>query len=365
MENLKYWVAFSSLDFVGSVFLNKIWKHFGSVKEAWFATNADFLEIEGLQYKTIEKFLEARKKVNPDQVLEEIVKRDVKVLTLEDEKYPYLLSQIYDPPAVLYIKGDLESCNLEKTFAVVGSRRSSHNICRILDNIINDLRGSDITIVSGMAIGIDSCAHKAAIDSGLKTIAVLGGGFDFIYPSKNKDLFKKISEGNGAVVSEYFPAERPDTWKFPHRNRIISGLSKGTLIAEAGLKSGALITARLCLEQNRELMCIPGQITNPNTEGIYKLVKDGAGLVTKANDIFEHMNWQFTVDSGQDKKFFKIDLLDNEEKIYEILKLETKTFDEILNESGFNIDDLMVTLTTLEIKGIIKQIPGQKYTIIV
>ncbi|MDD3012349.1 MAG: DNA-processing protein DprA [Candidatus Gastranaerophilales bacterium] len=361
MENLKYWIAFSSLDFIGSVFLTKVWNHFGCIKEAWFATNADFLEIEGLQYKAIQKFLEARKNVNPDQVLEEIIKRDVKVLTLEDKNYPYLLRQIYDPPAVLYIKGDLNICNLDKTLAVVGSRKASNGICGILTNIIRDLRGSDVTIVSGMALGVDTCSHKAAIDNNLKTIAVLGGGFDFIYPSKNKDLFKKISEGSGAVVSEYYPAERPDTWKFPHRNRIISGFSKGTLIAEAGLKSGALITARLCLEQNRELMCIPGQITNPNTEGIHKLIKEGAGLVTDVNDIFNHMNWHCITGSGRDKKNFKIDLLDNEEKIYEILKLESKTFDEILNESGFNIDNLMVTLTTLEIKGIIKQIPGQKY----
>jgi len=361
MENLKYWVAFSSLDFIGSIFLNKVWKHFGSIKESWLATNADLLEVEGLQYKTIEKFLIARKEVNPDKVMEEIIKRDVKVLTLEDDNYPCLLRQIYDPPAVLYLKGNLEICNLDKTLAVVGSRRSSRSICDILTNIINNLRSSDITIVSGMALGVDSCAHKAAINSELKTIAVLGGGFDFIYPSKNKDLFKKISEGNGAVISEYFPAERPDVWKFPHRNRIISGLSKGTLIAEAGLKSGALITARLCLEQNRELMCIPGQVTNPNTEGIHKLIKEGAGLVTEANDIFEHMNWQFSSGLGREKKNFKIDLLDKEDKIYEILKLESKTFDEILNESGFNIDNLMVTLTTLEIKGIIKQIPGQKY----
>jgi len=365
MDNLKYWVAFSSLDFIGSAFLNKVWNHFSSIKEAWFAASADLLEIEGLQYKTIERFLNTRKNVNPDQVMEEIIKRDIRVLTLENKDYPYLLKQIYSPPAVLYMKGDLENCNLDKTLAVVGSRKSSHGICGILTNLINKLTGTDIVIVSGMALGIDTCAHKAAISSNLKTIAVLGGGFDYIYPARNKDLFKKISEGNGAVISEYYPTERPDTWKFPHRNRIISGLSKGTLIAEAGLRSGALITARLCLEQNRELMCIPGQITNPNTQGIHKLIKEGAGVVTDVNDIFEYMNWQPSADFEEKQKNSKIDLLDNEEKIYEILKLETKTFDEILNESGFNIDDLMVTLTTLEIKGIIKQIPGQKYIKIV
>jgi DNA processing protein len=365
MENLKYWVAFSSLEFIGSAFLNKVWNHFGSIKEAWFASNSDFLKIEGLQIKTIEKFVSSRKEVNPDKILDEVLKRNIKILTLEDEKYPQLLKQIYDPPAVLYIKGDLDICNLDRTLAVVGSRKSSNNICDVLTNFISDLRGSDITIVSGMALGIDSCAHKAAITNNLKTIAVLGGGFDFIYPPKNKDLFKKIADNNGAVISEYYPSERPDVWKFPHRNRIISGLSKGTLIAEAGLKSGALITARLCLEQNRELMCIPGLVTNPNTEGTHKLIKEGAGLVTVATDILEHMNWQFSIENNKNKKNYFIDLLDNEQEIYEILKLESKSFDEILNESGFTVDNLMVALTTLEIKGIIKQIPGQKYINIV
>lgn len=361
MSELKYWLAFSKLNSIGSRFIQKAWGHFGSIKEAWLATNADLLRVEGLRFDKIQTFIEERESINPDKALEEVLKRDIKVLTLEDENYPCLLKQIYNPPAVLFIKGDLEICNMERTLSVVGSRKASHYIIEILNKLINEFRGTDIAIVSGMALGVDSCAHNAALRNNLKTIAVLGGGFDYIYPKSNKNLFKQIAENNGAVISEYFPTEEPEPWKFPHRNRIISGLSKGTLIAEAGLKSGALITANLCLEQNRELMCIPGLITNPNTEGIHKLIKDGAGLVTNAKDIFDHLNWCYEINLDNCKNNFEIDLLDNERKIYEILSLEPLQFDEILNESKLNAQELMIILTSLELNGIIKQLPGQKY----
>lgn len=361
MDNLKYWLAFSRSSALGSRSIKKVWERFGSMKEAWFASNADLLEIEGMKLASIEKFLQERKTINPDQLIEEIQKKKIQALTLEDENYPFLLKQIYDPPAVLFIKGSLEICNLDRTLAVVGSRKSSHSIIEILDQIINELYGSDITIVSGMALGVDSCAHKASLKNNLKTIAVLGCGLDFIYPPGNKELFKKIIDGNGAVISEYYPTEEAEPWKFPVRNRIISGLSKGTLIAEAGLKSGALITAKLCLEQNRELMCIPGLVTNPNTEGIHKLIKEGAGLVTSAKDIFEHLNWSIAINTDDSQNKNKIELLDNERKIYEILNLEAKQFDDILKESQLNIEELLVILTSLELKGIIKQLPGQQY----
>ena len=360
MNNLKYWVAFSSINCIGSVFIRKLWEHFGSIKEAWLATNADLLEIQGIKTQTVENFVAAKKNVNPEEVLENVLAKGIKVLTLEDSNYPYLLKQIYDMPAVLYIKGDIDSCNLDKTLAIVGSRRASFSIREILDRLISDFYGTDITIVSGGAAGVDTYAHKAALKNNLKTIAVLGNGFDYIFPSSNKQLFKDI-EINGAVITEYYPAQNPDKWTFPARNRIVSGLSKGTLIAEAGLKSGALITARLCLEQNRELMCIPGQITNPNTEGVHKLLKEGAGIVTCAEDVLNLLNWRQERNTGNLKNDFKIELLDNERQIYEILNLEAKQFDEILNESKINVNELMVLLTTMELKGIIKQLPGQKF----
>lgn len=361
MDDLKYWLAFSKVEFAGSKFIERLWNHFDSMKEAWFASSYDLLEIESLKLEKVNKFIEARKNVNPDQILEEIKEKDINVLTLEDNNYPALLKQIYDPPAVLFIKGDIESCNLDKTLAIVGSRKASHYITEILGKIINEMKGSDTTIVSGMALGVDTCAHNAAIKNNLKTIAVLGAGFEWIYPKENKKLFAQIADGNGALISEYYPAEPPEIWKFPKRNRIISGLSQGTLIAEAGLKSGALITARLCLEHNRELMCIPGLVTNPNTEGTHKLLQDGAGLVTNIKDIFDALNWSIESNTSKNENNFQIELLDNEKKIYEILSLEPVQFDEILNQSKLNAQELMVALTSLELNSIVKQMPGQKY----
>lgn len=361
-ENLKYWLGFAKLGYSGSTFLSKLWQNFGCVKEAWFANVTDILEIEGIRCDTAEKFVAARKSINFEKICEEVEKKDVSITTIEDENYPELLKHIYNPPTVLFIKGSLDICNLDRTLAIVGSRKASSYIQDIIAKIVTEISTSEATIVSGMALGVDTYAHKAALKNGLKTIAVLGCGFDNVYPKSNQKLFSEIIDRNGAVISEYYPTEEPETWKFPQRNRIVSGLSKGTLIAEASLKSGALITARLCLEQNRELMCIPGLVTNPNTEGIHKLLKDGAGVVTCGEDIYNYLNWQFTEENGVDIKP-KIKFLDNEEKVYEILNLEPVKIDAILQKSGLSIDNLLITLTTLELKGVIKQLPGEYYTI--
>lgn len=362
MNNLKYWLGFSKIYSIGSVQIRRLLEYFGAIEHCWHVTTADLIEIGGVSSKAIEKFQEEKKKIDsPEKIEEEILKRDIKVITWEDEDYPYYLRQIYDPPMVIFVKGDLKRCNPEKSLAIVGSRRASHYIKEILKKIINELKGSNITIVSGMAAGVDSCAHKAAIDNNLSTIAVMGSGFDHIYPAQNKDLFNKIADEHGAVISESYPDVQPRPYLFPRRNRIISGLSKGTLVAEAGLKSGALITASLTTDQGRELMCIPGNVTNPNTEGIHKLIKEGAAVVTRAQDILEHLNWENTGINEDKKNNKELKLLDNERKIYEILNLEPMSFDDLANKSDLTTDELMSTLTTMELNGIIKQMPGQNF----
>lgn len=358
--DLKYWLAFSKCDF-DSNFTVKAFNHFGSIKEAWHASCAEVTAIENLTLQKINNMNERKKSVNPDIALEEIKKRELDVITYEDPRYPELLRQIDNPPASFFVKGDFESCNLEKTLAVVGSRKASHYIIEILGKIIKELPSKDITIISGMALGTDACAHKAAIDANLKTIAVLGGGFDKIYPAANKKLFEQITNGNGAVISEYYPTKDPVSWQFPHRNRIVSGLSKGTLVGEAAIKSGALITAKLALEHNRELMCIPGLVTNPNAAGPHELIKSGAALVTKAQDIMDCLNWEPELVSKDRQQQLKLNLLDNEQKVYKILDLEPKAVDIIMQETGLDTANLMVILTSLELQGIIKQLPGEKF----
>lgn len=358
MKN-KFWIAFSVIEQIDSSFVQRLYNYFGDIEEAFNAGMNELSQIDGLSVKKAETFLKERDKIDPDKALLNVENRGIKYLTLEDEKYPRMLKQISDPPAVLYYKGDIFKCNLERTLSIVGSRKSTYHAKEAVRKLLSELSGTDICIVSGLAAGIDTTAHEAALDNNLKTIGVIASGFDFIYPTSNKKLYEKIENGNGAVITEYYPTFQPLKFRFPQRNRIVSGMSYGTLVAEASLKSGALITANLCLEQGRELMCIPGLISNPNTEGIYKLLKNGATLVTKAEDILEALGWE--IKPVEQLKIQLSGLTSDEEKIIQALELEEKGFDEIAAITKISTDDLLMNLTTMELKGIIKQVTGDRY----
>lgn len=362
MVKNKFWIAFSSIEQIDSSFIQRLYNYFGDIETAYNSSLSELSQIDGLNVKKAETFLRMRDKTNPDKVLDEVVRRNISFLTFEDENYPYLLKNISDPPMVLYIKGDLNLCNLEKTLAVVGSRKASSSSKDILTKILTELRNTDICVVSGLASGIDTTAHQAALLNNLKTIGVIASGFDFVYPSANKELYKRIEDGNGAILSEYFPTFQPLQFRFPQRNRIVSGISSGTLVAEAAIKSGALITANLCLEQGRELMCIPGLVSNPNTAGIYKLLKQGASMVTCAEDILSALNWE--VKPAQQLKMDFTQFSDEEKKILDSIEVEPKGFDAISSETGLDFDNLLMSITNLELGGAIKQIDGEKYTII-
>ena len=359
MKN-KYWIAFSSIEQIDSKFIQRLFNYFGNIELAFNADLNELKNIEGLSVKKAENFLKYRDKVDIDRTYTNVETRGVNFLTLEDENYPKMLKNIENPPAVLYYKGKLFECNLEKTLAVVGSRKASTYARDNLKKIISGLGNTDICVVSGLASGIDTVAHTAAIENNLKTIGVIASGFDYIYPTNNKTLYQNIENGYGAVVSEYYPTFEPMKFRFPQRNRIVSGLSYGTLVAEASLKSGALITANLTLEQGRELMCIPGEISNPNTEGIYKLLKNGATIVTESNDILNALNWEIKKEIPQQQLTLPM-LTPDEEKIYNNIQVEEKGVDELLTLTGMKLDDLLMNLTTMELKGIIKQYNGDRY----
>ncbi len=352
----KYWIALSSIEELSSSFIQRLYNHFGDIERAFNAN--DLSAIEGLSVKKAEKFFRLRDKTDVDKALQLVIERGVKYLTFDDENYPQMLRNIDDAPSVLYYKGDLFDCNLNKTLAVVGSRRATSYAKDALAKIISELNGTDICVVSGLASGIDTTAHTSALNNDLKTIGVIASGFDFTYPASNKELYKRIENGGGAVVSEYYPTFQPLQFRFPQRNRIVSGLSYGTLVAEASLQSGALITANLTLEQGRELMCIPGLITNPNTQGIYKLLKNGASLITCADDVLEALGWEIKIEQ---KNLFELDLSDDEKLIFEALEIEDKGFDELQAYTRLSVDDLLTYLTTMELKGIIKQVDGDRY----
>lgn len=356
----KYWIAFSSIEQIDSSFILKLYEYFGDIEQAFQASLNDLKNIDGLSVKKAENFLRYRDKVDIDNTFTEVETRGINFLTYTDDKYPQMLKQITNPPAVLYYKGKLFDCNLDKTLAVVGSRRASTNGREDLRKIISGLSNTDICIISGLAAGIDTVAHTSAIENNLKTIGVIASGFDYTYPASNKTLYQNIENGYGAVISEYYPTFGPVKFRFPQRNRIVSGLSYGTLVVEASLKSGALITANLTLEQGRELMCVPGLISNPNTQGIYKLLKNGATLVTESDDILNALNWEIkdSMPSGQ----LVLPMLTSEEDlIFKNLEIEEKCVDELLTLTGLRFDDLLMNLTTMELKGIIKQCDGDRY----
>lgn len=360
MKN-KYWIAFSSIEQIDSRFIQRLYNYFGDIEAAFNASLDDLKNIDGLSSKKAESFIKYRDKVDIDRTFTNVETRGINFLTLEDENYPKMLKNIENPPAVLYYKGKLFECNLNKTLAVVGSRKASTYARDNLKKIIAELKNTDICIVSGLASGIDTVAHTSAIENNIKTIGVIANGFDFIYPTSNKTLYQNIENGYGAVVTEYYPTFEPIKFRFPQRNRIVSGLSYGTLVAEASLKSGALITANLTLEQGRELMCIPGEISNPNTQGIYKLLKNGAAIITESSDILNTLNWEIKKETKTQQQLTLPMLTPDEEKIYSNIEIEEKGVDELLTLTGLKLDDLLMNLTTMELKGIIKQCNGDRY----
>lgn len=359
--NTKYWTAFSSIEQLDSTFIQRLYNYFGDIETAFNAKLSDLEQIEGLSVQKAKNFIEKRRAnggVNPDQTLEFVLKKGIKILTFDDEKYPYMLKQIPNPPMTLYYKGDLFSCNLKKTVAFVGSRRASLSGKEGVSRVISDLKNTDLCIVSGLATGIDAVSHKSAIENNLKTIGVIASGFDFVYPSGNKALYEQIENGCGAVVTEYYPTFEPMHFRFPQRNRIVTGLSYGTVVGEAAIRSGALISANLTLEQGRELMCIPGSINNINTEGIYKLLKDGATMVTKGEDVLNALGWELPIAQNSPDK---IEIPEKYLPIFKIISVEPKNFDEIQSETGAQTDELLILLTEMELHGLIEQSEGELY----
>ena len=358
-DKLKFYVAFSYL-FIRPLFKSKLFEYFDyDIERAFNVSKEDLRKIASKFDISIPKdFIKKRNNLNLDECLyNAFLDDEVKILTYEDEKYPSLLKEIPDFPLSLYYKGDIDRIDYNYNIAIVGSRLASENAKLSLKSILSKLKNSNIVVVSGLAYGIDSQAHQSALDNNLKTIAVVGSGLDIIYPAQNKKLFRDILNNGGVIFSEYPLKTRPLAQNFPQRNRIVVGMSKGTLVAEAKLKSGAMISANLTLDYNRELMCIPGNILNPNTSGIYYLIKNGAGIIADSSDLLNQMGWDIIIEES-DKK---ITLSKIQQKVAEVLSLDARTFDEIVNILNADVSEVMVNLTELELKGLIKQLNNKYY----
>ncbi|MDD5295073.1 MAG: DNA-processing protein DprA, partial [Patescibacteria group bacterium] len=283
MENLKYWVALNKFQKFGPIRFKKLLKYFlpedGRLENAFRAGLPELLKA-GVEENIAEEFIATRREIDPDRLIAKIIKEDIKIMAITDKSYPALLNEIYNPPPLIYYKGELDLKN-DFTLAVVGTRKFTAYGEQITDYLVKDLAANGLTIASGLALGIDSLAHLATLATGGKTIAVLGSGLDRenIYPSQNRYLADKIIASGGAIMSELPLGTPPLRHNFPQRNRLISGLSLGTLVIEAGEKSGALITAAYALEQNREVFAVPGHIHSPVSAGPNKLIKEGAKVV--------------------------------------------------------------------------------------
>ncbi|MFH1460925.1 MAG: DNA-processing protein DprA [Patescibacteria group bacterium] len=285
----KYFNAFNLIGGIGPIGFKKLLEHFKSLKTAWQAEINQFQKA-GLTQPAIEQIKARRPQINPDYQMERLAKQKIKMITILDENYPRLLKEIYSPPALLYLRGELKPED-EFSLGIVGTRKLSLYGRQVTLLIAAELAQAGLTIVSGLAKGIDTLAHQSALKVKGRTIAVLGSGIDrqSIYPPINRSLAEEISE-NGAVISEFPIETQPLAQHFPQRNRIIAGLSLGVLVIEAPSKSGALITARDALEQNRDVFAIPGHILSTNSSGPHDLIKMGAKLVNQASDILEELN---------------------------------------------------------------------------
>ncbi len=357
MSRAKYYHALNTISALGPMRIKQIVDHFGSPEKAWKAAPEEFNGINGFGEGLRSAFFSQRTKTELDKSWNELLDKGFSVVTLDDINYPPLLREIYDPPPVLYYSGKLDLFQ-KPCLAIVGSRRHTLYGKEIAYKFASKLSNYDLTIVSGMARGIDTWAHKGVLESGGKTVAVLGCGIDICYPSENSSLKDQISK-EGAVITEFPPGTRPLPPNFPRRNRIISGITIGTLVVEAGEKSGALITAEFALEQGRDVFAVPGGIGSPYSRGCHRLIKEGAKLVEKVEDVLEELP-SFPESSVYNEKVASNEsLLDTEARVLEIIHFEPLELEEIARMSSFAPAQLYAVLLELEIKGIIRQLPGK------
>lgn len=355
-HDVPYWVGFNIVRGIGPVRLRALLDAFGDIERAWHASSLD-LRRAGLDRRSLENLLAARAAVDLDRELERIAAAGVRVLTWESVDYPPLLREIPDPPPVLYVKGTLTERDAWPV-AVVGTRRASAYGRQVTRQLATALARSGVTIVSGLARGIDAQAHRAALDAGGRTIAVLGSGLDRIYPPEHRALAQEIAD-HGAVVSDYPLGTPPEGSNFPPRNRIISGLSLGVLVTEAGVRSGALITVDYAAEQGRDVFAVPGSVLMHGSAGPNRLIQEGAKVVLRPEDILEELNLTMVAEQVTARQVLPAD--ETEVTLLTHLSSEPTHVDELRQRVGLPIAQVTSTLALMELKGIVRQVGGMKY----
>lgn len=360
MDEAVYFNAFNKIEGIGAKTIKKLKNHFGNLGNAWPASRNELI-LAGLGEKLVDVFLGEKLKINPKGEYAKLEKFGIKIITYADSAYPKLLLESADAPSILYQKGEFD-LNSSPTLAMVGSRKFSEYGKQVAEKMAGELAQAGITVVSGLALGIDAISHRAALEKQGHTVAVLGGGLDdeSIQPSYNFKLSKEIIEsGQGCLLSEYPIFTTPQKFTFPARNRIMAGMSLGVLVVEAAEDSGSLITANCALENNREVFAIPGPIFSPTSLGTHNLIKKGAKLVSSVSDILEELDL-----ASAPQKYFQEELaIDNplEKTLMKILGFEPTSIDRLVKLSKLKTADVLATLALMEIKGWVRNIGSQNY----
>jgi DNA processing protein len=358
-------IALNMIDHVGPVRLRQLLDHFGDAPSILRASRQQLLGARGIGEETATAISSWEKTVNLAAELKRITDYGCHVLTQEDADYPPSLREIYDPPIVLYLKGRLSDRD-RNAVALVGSRQTTNYGTETARKLAYQLAYTGVTVVSGGARGIDTSAHQGAISAKGRTVAVLGTGINIIFPAENKDLFDRIAE-NGAVMTQFPFNRQADKQTFPIRNRIVAGMTLGTVVIEATLNSGAMITANFATEYGRQVFAVPGMITSPRSKGCHELIKRGAKLCEGMEDILSEFEYLFPPSNRpptphQTGQLPALELSENEQKLLQALSIsEERSADEIIRSSGLPSSAVSVALFGLEMKRLVKQLPGKIY----
>jgi len=343
---------------IGYIRLKALLDRFETTGNIFKAPLKALQSVQGIGVHTAESIKNARLNYDIDKEISLIKRFGVRIVTLFDDEYPETLKSIYEPPILLYVKGDYKEAD-KLSIAIVGSRRCTYYGLNMSENIASGLAEHGVTIVSGLARGIDTAAHKGALKNNGRTIAVLGNGLSSIYPSENRELAEQVLH-NGLLISEFAMQAKPYKQNFPRRNRIVSGLSRGVLVVEAANRSGALITAGFALEQGRDVFAVPGMADRYSSIGANALIKQGAKLVESADDILEELGIEYVQPASRDKGILS-PKEPYEKDIFQILSDKPCDIDTITQKLDIENQQVKLTLLDMEIRGIIKQLPGKLY----
>ena len=367
-KKIQSWLALSLVPGMGPVTCNKLVAHFGSPEKVLAAGSSSLTAVASLRKESLAALSGEGRQHLEDLANKEIdraAEKNIAIIPGDDPLYPALLKNIHDPPIVLYVLGAPELLNC-RGIGIVGSRAATHYGKDVAGQMAASLSRQGFTIISGLALGIDTAAHNGALAAEGKTIAVLGCGIDRVYPPGNHNLYRSIASA-GAVVSEYPLGTKPDNFRFPARNRIISGLSLGIVVVEAANRSGSLITAKHALEQGREVFAVPGRIDSVKSAGTHTLLQQGAKLVHSINDIVEEFPAALLQQSAEepgmeeDEHVFFENLSQKEAELFGFIEVYPRTFDDIIKESGFTAQQTNELLLLLELKGMVQTLPGKSY----